>query len=153
MSWDQIVKTAGKILERLTVAQKTMLFLLSSGALTGLILLLVWSGNTQYRVLFSGLEGERAGQVVQELNQRGVQFELRDEGRTVLVPHDRVDQLRLELVSNGVLPAGSPKGYELFDDFKIGVPESIQLVNKKRALEGELARTIESVRSNAPRSI
>lgn len=147
LSWEAIVKATRKILGSLSFGQRTALFLVCSGVLAGLILMLVWAGKPRYRVLFSGLDSERASQIVQELGSRGVDYEIDDGGGTIRVPYDQVEDLRLQLVSEGIVAGGEPKGYELLDQFKFGLPEGLQLFNRKRALEGELARTISRVAS------
>lgn len=98
-----------------------------------------------YQVLYGQLEPAEAGRVVSALEQMGVQTQVADGGQTVLVPSGRVAATRMALASQGLPSAGGP-GYELFDDTgSLGMTSFEQTIQRQRALEGELARTIESL--------
>ncbi len=95
--------------------------------------------------LYGELAQSDAANIVQELESRNIPFEIRQNGTQVLVPEDRVLQLRLELAQQG-LPSGGSVGYELFDNTdQLGSTNFMQNVNLVRALEGELGRTISSI--------
>ncbi|MBR3497470.1 MAG: flagellar M-ring protein FliF [Selenomonadaceae bacterium] len=119
-----------------------------------LILLLAFAGisfwygsKPEYVPLYTNLETKDAGDVVNSLKEAEVPYELVEDkkGATILVPVTRVHDLRLELASAG-LPRGN-KGFELFDDSKLGVTEFQNKVNYLQALQGELTRTIEHLGS------
>ena len=95
-------------------------------------------------VLFSDLEPKDAQAITKFLDNRKEPYELTDGGQTIRVLPPRVDQLRLELASEG-LPKGSGVGFEAFDDNTMGMSEFVQNIQYRRALEGELARTISSL--------
>jgi flagellar M-ring protein FliF len=97
-----------------------------------------------YGVLFSDLDSDSASAIVGKLKTDKVQYSLEDGGRTVRVPAGRVDDLRLQYASAG-LTGGSHVGFELFDRSAFGVTDFQEHVNYRRALEGELARTISSI--------
>ena len=124
--------------------------------IAGIILLLVlafagisfWYGSKpEYVPLYTNLETKDAGDVVNSLKESGVPYELIEDkkGATILVPVTQVHDLRLELASAG-LPRGN-KGFELFDDSKLGVTEFQNKINYLQALQGELTRTIEHLGS------
>jgi flagellar M-ring protein FliF len=94
-----------------------------------------------YSVLYSGLAPAEAGQVVEKLEQRDIPYRLAGGGGTVLVPSGRVYSARIELASEG-LPQSGTVGFEIFDKTVFGMTEFLQKVNYRRALEGELAKTI-----------
>lgn len=95
--------------------------------------------------LYGELSQADAGNIVQQLETRNIPYELRQNGSQILVPQDRVLQLRLELAQQG-LPSGGSVGYELFDHAdSLGSTNFMQNVNLVRALEGELSRTIGSI--------
>ncbi len=97
--------------------------------------------------LYGELAQSDASGIVQELESRNIPFKIEQNGSKILVPEDRVLQLRLELAQQG-LPSGGSVGYELFDDADtLGSTNFMQNVNLVRALEGELARTIGSINS------
>ena len=107
-----------------------------------------WYGSKpEYVPLYTNLETKDAGDVVNSLKESGVPYELIEDkkGATILVPVTQVHDLRLELASAG-LPRGN-KGFELFDDSKLGVTEFQNKINYLQALQGELTRTIEHLDS------
>lgn len=92
-------------------------------------------------VAFSGMTTEDAAAVADVLRDNGVEYEVSSDGSTIRVPSDRVADARLMTASQG-LPDGGTVGFELFDDTSFGITNFQQQVNFQRALEGELARTI-----------
>ena len=95
--------------------------------------------------LYGDLSQSDAANIVQELQSRNVPYEIKQNGTVVLVPEERILQLRLELAQQG-LPSGGSVGYELFDNADtLGSTNFMQNVNLVRALEGELSRTIGSI--------
>jgi len=120
---------------RIFVAMAIMLTILS---LVGLI---VWSNRADYKILYTGLSSEDAGAVISSLRQKKVPFKIGMGGSSIMVPGDKLYELRMELARDG-LPQTGGIGYEIFDKQNIGVTEFVQKVNLQRALQGELARTI-----------
>ncbi|MBR0102293.1 MAG: flagellar M-ring protein FliF [Selenomonadaceae bacterium] len=107
-----------------------------------------WYGSKpEYVPLYTNLETKDAGDVVNNLKEAGVPYELLEDkkGATILVPATQVHNLRLDLAAVG-LPRGN-KGFEIFDDSKLGVTEFQNKVNYLQALQGELTRTIEHLDS------
>ena len=122
------------------------------GAILAVILAFVgisfWYGSKpDYVPLYTNLETKDAGDVVNNLKEAGVPYDLVEDkkGATILVPAPQVHDLRLNLASAG-LPRGN-KGFELFDDSKLGVTEFQNKINYLQALQGELTRTIEHLDS------
>lgn len=103
-----------------------------------------WVNTPNYRVLFSDMDAESASQVVARLRDQKVAYELTDGGRTVRVPETKLDELRLEFSSQG-MPSTGRIGFEIFDRTQFGATEFLEQVNYRRALEGELARTIGTI--------
>ena len=104
-----------------------------------------WANQPDFALLFGNLSQADAGEVVESLQGRGVKYELRDNGSAVYVPREEVYELRIALAGDGVVTEG-PDGYELFDRGTLGMTDFMQRLNMKRALEGELSRTISSLR-------
>jgi flagellar M-ring protein FliF len=99
----------------------------------------------QMTPIFTDLSLEDSAAIVKELDREGVTYELRNNGNAIMVPSDRVARLRMTLAENG-LPKGSGVGYEIFDKSDaLGTTSFVQNVNNLRALEGELARTIQAL--------
>ncbi|HHX74336.1 MAG TPA: flagellar M-ring protein FliF [Firmicutes bacterium] len=95
----------------------------------------------QYAPLFADLEPEDAGRISRKLQDMGIDYKLGQEGRSILVPENRVYELRIQLASEGIL-LGSGAGFELFDQTKLGVTDFSQRMDYQRALQEELRRTI-----------
>ncbi len=95
--------------------------------------------------LFSDLNVEDSSAIIQELEAQAVPYELRNEGAIILVPKDTVLKLRMAMAQNG-LPSGGSVGYEIFDrGDTLGATSFVQNINRLRALEGELSRTIQAM--------
>lgn len=103
-----------------------------------------WIEKPSYAVLYSRMEPEAASQVVAKLKQMKVAYEIDDGGGTVRVPASKVDELRLDLGGQG-LPTSGRIGFEIFDKTAFGATEFMEKVNYRRALEGEIARTIATI--------
>lgn len=96
-------------------------------------------------VLFSEMSSQDVSAVLKDLDTRGIRYQLRPDGQTVLVPQTDVARLRLDLAGKG-LPSGGGVGYEIFDKGDAFSSTSfVQNINHLRALEGELSRTIRSI--------
>jgi len=96
--------------------------------------------------LYTGLSMDDSASIVQQLTSAGTAFTLKDNGTTILVDETKLDQTRMSLAQQG-LPAGDSVGYEIFDKTDaLGTTSFVQSVNALRALEGELSRTIRTIR-------
>ncbi len=100
-----------------------------------------WSRERDFRPLYTNLSPEDGGAVVAKLKETGVEYRLSESGTSVLVPSARVAELRLQLASEG-LPKSGRIGFELFDKNNFGATEFTEQVNFRRALEGELERSV-----------
>jgi len=103
-----------------------------------------WINAPQYTLLVADMDAETANSVVTRLKADNVPYQLGEGGRTVSVPAERVDELRLAFASDG-LPSAGRIGFEIFDRTAFGTTEFLEHVNYRRALEGELARTISTM--------
>lgn len=98
-------------------------------------------------LLYGDLEPADSSAIVSRLEGMNVPYQLSDDGRFINAPANQISKLRLDLAEQG-LPAGGSVGYELFDNFdSMGTTSFVQNINKLRALEGELSRTISSIKS------
>ena len=107
-------------------------------------LLIMLANRTDYRPLFTNLASEDAGEIVKKLKEAKTPYQITPDGKGVMVPSDRVYELRLSLASEG-LPQGGGVGFEIFDRKNFGMTEFVQKLNYQRALQGELARTITQI--------
>lgn len=104
----------------------------------------LWGSAPEYRVLFSNIADRDGGAVIAALNQMNVPYRMSDGGGAILVPEKLVHDTRLRLASQG-LPKGSIVGFELIENQKLGTTQFQEQVNYQRGLEGELARSIQSL--------
>jgi flagellar M-ring protein FliF len=127
--------------------QGTRVFLLAVSAaiiiavMTGIWM---WTSQPDYRVLFSNYTDRDGGAIVASLQQMNVPYKFSEGGSAILVPESMVHDARLKLASQG-LPKGGNVGFELMENQKMGISQFLEQVNFQRALEGELARSIESI--------
>ncbi len=111
----------------------------------GLIIALVYYGSQpEYGVLFSDLKPADAQSIVDKLKSSNVPYKLTNNGTVVNVPAERVSELRLQMASQGALTGGHV-GFDIFDRTSFGATDFTQQVNYQRAIEGELARTLEGM--------
>ncbi len=128
-------------LRRLSPGQKFALGGVTLGAATALVALVIVVNKPSYGTLFNNLAPQDASKIVEKLQEKKVPYQLEDNGKTVLIPKDNIYDIRLVLAGEG-LPQSSLVGYEIFDRTNLGVSDFVQKVNYRRALEGEIARTI-----------
>lgn len=118
--------------------------LIGGAAFIGLVFALVmWASAPEYRVLYSNLSEADGGRIVNELDTRQIPYQLNGAG-TILVPSDQVHKLRLQMAEQG-LPQGGNAGFSLMDNQAFGISQFAEQVNFQRALEGELASSMESL--------
>ena len=117
--------------------------LLASAAIFGS--LIYWNSTPDYQVLFSNLSQEDAGEMVAKLKEKKIPFELSPGGTSILVPKEKVYDVRLALTAEG-LPKGGGVGFEVFDRTSLGTTDFVQKLNYQRAMQGELARTIKQIK-------
>jgi flagellar M-ring protein FliF len=108
-------------------------------------LMLQLAGSPSYQVLTSGMDPAQTGKITAALDAGGIAYELRNNGTALAVEKSQIGQARVALGSQGVSVGGSNAGFELFDKQKLGASERQQDVTYQRALEGEIANTINGV--------
>lgn len=104
----------------------------------------MWSQAPDYKVLFTGIPDKDGGAIIASLTQLNVPYKLSEGGGAIMVPAPLVHETRLKLASQG-LPKGGSIGFELIDNQKFGATQFQEQVNYQRALEGELAKSIQSL--------
>lgn len=125
-------------------AQKIMFGLLLSLVIIISGAIFFWAQQDEQALLFGNLNPENANSIVQKLDEKNIDYKISNGGNAIYVPSDKVHSLRLELASYGG-GNSETKGYELFDTQSLGMTDFMQQVNQKRALEGELSRSINSL--------
>jgi len=124
--------------------QKAVTIVAVVGLIVGGILFAAWKSTPTYAPLFSNLSATDAAAVVDKLSSSGVPYQIAGDGTQILVPQDKVYATRLAMSSDG-LPGSDSSGYSLLDKEGITTSEFKQQVDYQRAIEGELAKTIDSL--------
>ncbi len=132
------------IWRNVSLVQRALLLavLLTSVIVGGL--LFYWARRPDMRLLYQDLGPEEASKITEKIAEQGIAYQLRNGGTAIYAPKENIYQLRLDMAKEG-LPAGEQGGYRIFDDEKIGVSPFVQNVNLKRALQEELAKSIQMI--------
>lgn len=104
-----------------------------------------WATKTRFKVMFTNLNQEDTSSIGRMLEEKGIAYQISEDSKTISVPEDQVEVLRLEMAKQGVALTGTV-GYEVFDEMPLGTTSFVQKVNKKRAIEGELIKTIKYIK-------
>lgn len=143
----QITSAFGKLgaaIREFTVAQRTLALIGLAVLVLVAVTLSTWMAKPSYSPLYTGLAATDASAIVEQLDAEGVPYELADGGSSVMVPQGDVYRMRLATAAAG-LPGASEGGYSLLDEMGMSSSEFQQDVTYKRAMEGELAKTIGAV--------
>jgi len=131
-------------MNRLRANPKIPLIVAGAAAIAILVAMVLWAKSPDYRTLYSNVSDQDGGAIVTQLTQLNIPYRFADNGGAIEVPADKVHELRLRLAQQG-LPKGGAVGFELLDQEKFGISQFSEQINYQRALEGELARTIETL--------
>jgi len=129
------------LLKSLPLSRKISLGFTIILIISGFAFMFLWANQVEYQVLFTNLTPEDAGSVLEKIKEKNVPHKLGSGGTTVLVAKEHVHELRLLLAGDG-LPKGGNIGFEVFDKTDFRTTKFVQELNYRRALQGELARTI-----------
>ncbi len=133
-------------LQRFGIGRLAMVLGVGAGVAAVLVALMLRVGQAPDALLYSNLDLREAGEITSSLEQAGIKYSTRGDGSTIMVNRDDVGTARLMLAGKGLVSSGSV-GYELFDNQSVlGQTEFQQQISEQRALQGELARTIMSMR-------
>lgn len=127
-----------------TAGQKLVAVIGTAALLLGAFIAFRWAATPSYAPLFSGMAAKDASAVIEELDARGVPYELSDGGATIMVPQNLVYPTRIALSGEG-LPSDNGGGYSILDSQGLSTSQFKEQTDFKRAMEGELARTIEAI--------
>lgn len=130
-------------LKKLGAGKTAVLLGIAAMAVAGVAVIFLMTQGPAYQVLYSNLSPEDSGSVIEKLKEKNVVYSV--SGTTISVPADKVYEVRMELAGEGV-PQGGGIGFEIFDNSSFGITDFVQKINYKRALQGELARTISQIK-------
>ena len=130
-----------KLLETLDFPRKMAALAIALAIVFGIFVITLWVSRTEYKALYTELNGEDSSQIARILEQKKIPYLLEKNGTVIKIPVDQVPIWRLELAKMGMQFTGTV-GYEVFDNQPFGMTSFVQRINKQRALEGELVKTI-----------
>lgn len=133
-------------LNRLEQKQKIILISSAAVAIFSLIMLMVWANRPEYTLLYAKLNAAETSKVVEDLKAKNIPYKIEDQGQAIFVRKSDVHELRIRYAGDQVISSGKI-GYELFDKNNLGLTDFMQRINLKRALEGELANTINEIQA------
>jgi flagellar M-ring protein FliF len=132
------------LLANLSLAQRITILAVALAAAGGIYALIHYQKESDFKPLFTGVAPEDAAAIVQKLRESGIEYRLPEGGGSVLVPSGHLAELRLNMAAAG-LPKTGRIGFELFDKTNLGATEFTEHINYRRALEGELERSVMSL--------
>ncbi len=130
----------GDIWKSTSFTQRLIFIVLIAGFLVGFLGVTYWIREPDYGLLYGDLDQKEAGEIVVYLRDNGIPYKVKNKGSTIMVPSNLVYEARMDLAKDN-LPRGEV-GFELFDEVKFGMSNLAQKVNYRRALQGELTKTI-----------
>jgi flagellar M-ring protein FliF len=133
-----------KLLANLSIRQRITIAVVLLACAGGVYALVEHQREADFRPLFTGVAPEDAAAIVQKLKETGVEYRIPTEGGVVMVPSARLAELRINMAAAG-LPKTGRIGFELFDKTNLGATEFTEHINYRRALEGELERSVMSL--------
>ncbi len=137
----QLTAYAQEFFSHYSLKQKMIIAGVLIAFFSAVIAMLMWANRTEYDLLYSNLDPNSASSIVEDLRSNKVPYRLENGGTTIYAPADRISELRLRYVQSGYIK-DSVNGYEIFEKNNMGMTTFMQHLNFKRALEGELMRTI-----------
>ncbi len=130
--------------QKVTLVQRALLIAVVVAVGIIAAVLTHWAKLPDLGMLYAQLDPEEASKITEKIGEKNISYELRNGGTSIYVPKDKIYQLRLDMARDG-LPSGQQGGYKLFDNEKIGISPFVQNVNLKRALQDELAKSIQMI--------
>jgi len=137
----QIARQLAGIWQQLGVNQRISVVMATIIVIGGVAGVAFWSSHVDYALLYGKLDEGEASKVIAALDEAKVPYQISRGGGAIMVPSDKVYQVRMQLAGKGI-PRGEGVGFEIFDKASFGLSDFIQRANYARAIEGELARTI-----------
>ncbi|MFC1513495.1 flagellar basal-body MS-ring/collar protein FliF [candidate division KSB1 bacterium] len=141
---NQFFKQSKNVFGKLDSKQKLAVLVVSIFSVAVIVYLMTWTGERQWKLLHSNLRSEDVSGIIEYLKENNVPYKLETEGSAILVPQGQELELRIEVETQGLVTGGTV-GYEIFDRPNIGMTDYVQQLQGKRALEGEIARTIQDL--------
>ncbi|MDR4498656.1 MAG: flagellar M-ring protein FliF [Candidatus Scalindua sp.] len=140
---NQLMEQISGIWKGTSFVQRLTFFALFLGFIIGFLGVVYWIRKPDFELLYGNLDQMESSDIIGNLKENGIPYEIRDKGTAILVPSNIVYETRMNLAKKG-LPKGDV-GFELFEQMKFGLSDMAQKVNYRRALQGELTKTISNL--------
>ena len=125
--------------------KKILSVALVAGIVLSIVVVMTWIFKTRYEVLYTDLNKEDMKKIALLLEENKTSYKTSSDGRSISIPKEMVNKWRLKIATLGVDFSGT-LGYEVFDNQSFGTTSFVQRINRQRALEGELVKTIRYIR-------
>lgn len=142
---EKVIRNFSEFYQSLDSGKKISLVSVGAFIVIGLLAVVLWASKTRYKALYNDLNKEDSRKVQIFLKENGISVQTSSDEKSVSVPEDMVEVVRLKMMTSGFTFSGTV-GYEVFDKQSFGTTSFVQKVNKQRALEGELVKTIKHLR-------
>ena len=142
---EKVIRNFTEFYQSLDSGKKISLVSVGAFIVIGLLAVVLWASKTRYKALYNDLNKEDSRKVQIFLKENGISVQTASDEKSVSVPEDMVEVVRLKMMTSGFTFSGTV-GYEVFDKQSFGTTSFVQKVNKQRALEGELVKTIKHLR-------
>ena len=139
-----ILQNFSELWRRTSLVQRVLILGILLACAGAAAVVVAWVSQPEYALLYSALSPEEAAKIVEKARDEGIPFKLTDGGTTVQVASDKVYTMRLKMARQG-LPQGGHQGYSIIDKERFGSSPFLQKINHIRAIEGELAKSIETL--------
>ncbi|MBI6545163.1 MAG: flagellar M-ring protein FliF, partial [Cyanobacteria bacterium NC_groundwater_1444_Ag_S-0.65um_54_12] len=143
----QIRSDLTRIWSALSRTQRLLFLVIALGFIVAVVLLIAWAQSPDYQPVYTNLDETDAGAIIEALQTAKIPYQLSPDGKRISVPGPRVAEVRLQLAQKGLPAGGGQLGYaELFDKGQLfGQTDALQRLNMRRALQGELGKTIKTM--------
>jgi flagellar M-ring protein FliF len=138
---EKIYRNFKEFFSNLDITKKVGFIVIACMILAAMAGIVVWASKTRYDTLYTDLNKEDGRKIAILLEEKKIPYQFSNDGKTIAIPEDLVGVWRLEIAKLGTTFSGTV-GYEVFDKQSFGTTSYVQKVNKQRALEGELIKTI-----------
>ncbi len=135
-----IMNQLENIWKGISFSHKFIMIMLTMGFMGGIIGVTNWARKPDFGLLYGELNPKESGEIIELIKEENIPYQIGGNGSSILIPSKKIHELRLKLASKG-LPR-EESGYELLDKVGFGMSDFVQRVNYRRAIQGELAKTI-----------
>ncbi|MEP9412117.1 MAG: flagellar M-ring protein FliF [Candidatus Brocadia sp.] len=136
----KVMNQFGDIWNGISFSHKFIMIMMTMGFIGGIIGVTHWARKPDFGLLYGELDPKESGEIVEFIKEENIPYQIRGNGSAIFIPTEKIHETRLRLAGKG-LPR-EESGYELLDKVGFGTSDFVQKVNYRRAIQGELAKTI-----------